>query len=190
MIFSGEAHVPIALMPGMADRTFLVNSIGKTAKATGWRVGWVITPAKYTSQLRGVHDQLVVQAATPLQYGAAAMLRMPDNFFKQQPKDYTAKLDALLPPLKAAGFRIIAVPQGAYYLFVDYTGVRALKGLSPTEAAIKMTMEVGVACVPGDNFYLGASKADPMLGGRYLRFAFVRSLDLLADAAERLRSRL
>ena len=57
-------------------------------------------------------------------------------------------------------------------------------GLSPTDAALKMTRDFKVACVPGDNFYLGASKATH--GAKYLRFAFVRSLDVIADAAANL----
>ena len=192
IVFDGAAHVPaaMALQPGMADRTFIVNAISKTARATGWRVGWVITPARYTGALRGVHDQLVLQAPTPLQYGAASMLCMDDAYFASHGPEYMAKRDILLPALRSAGFRVAAKPTGAYYIFADFLHVPSLKGLSPTEAAMKMTREIGVACVPGDNFYLGASRSAPHLGARYLRFAFVRSTDLLLQAAALLEQRL
>ena len=62
-----------------------------------------------------------------------------------------------------------------------------LAGLGPRDAAMRMTAEFKVACVPGDNFYLGErAKRHPELGGRYLRFTFVRSLDVLRDAAAKL----
>ena len=78
-------------------------------------------------------------------------------------------------------------PEGAYYIFAGYRGVPALAGLGPRDAAMRMTAEFKVACVPGDNFYLGErAKRHPELGGRYLRFTFVRSLDVLRDAAAKL----
>ena len=192
IVFDGAAHVPaaMALQPGMEERTFVVNAVSKTARATGWRVGWVISPAKYTQALRGVHDQLVLQAPTPLQYGAASMLCMDDAYFASHGPEYMAKRDILLPALRSAGFRIAAKPRGAYYIFADFQNVPALQGLSPTEAAMKMTRDIGVACVPGDNFYLGTSRTAPHLGARYLRFAFVRSSDLLLQAAALLKQRL
>lgn len=192
IVFDGTPRVPpaMALQPGMADRTFVVNAVSKTARATGWRVGWVISPPKHTAALRGVHDQLVLQAPTPLQYGAVFMLRLPDEFFARHSAEYAAKRDVLLPALRSVGFKVLAVPRGAYYIFADYTAVPLLAGLSPTEAAMKMTKDVGVACVPGDNFYLGESRTAPDLGGRYLRFAFVRSIDLLEQAVARMRDRM
>merc|ERR1740139_695350 len=86
IVFEGEERVPpaIAFEEGMGERTFMVNSISKTARATGWRVGWVISPEAYTQDLRGIHDQLVLQAPTPLQYGVVTLLRMEDSYFAQQ----------------------------------------------------------------------------------------------------------
>lgn len=193
IVFDGIPRVPphLALQAGMAERTFLVNAVSKTARATGWRVGWVVSPSAYTQTLRGVHDQLVLQAPTPLQFGAAAMLRLPDEYFAGLAQEYGAKRDFLLPVLREVGFRILSTPRGAYYIFADYTGVSQLRGMPPVAAAMKMTTEIGVACVPGDNFYLAAeTKADPAHGSRYLRFAFVRSTDVLTQAAANLRSKM
>ena len=94
---------------------------------------------------------------------------------------------AALAALRRAGFAVGPPPEGAYYIFAGYRGVPALAGLGPREAAMRMTAEFKVACVPGDNFYLGErAKRHPELGGRYLRFTFVRSLDVLRDAAAKL----
>jgi aspartate/methionine/tyrosine aminotransferase len=181
------AHISLATLPGMAVRTCIVNAVSKTAKATGWRVGWVVAPAALTPTIRAVHDQLVLQAPTPLQIGAAVMLRRPRAEFDEISAEYLPKRDLLHAALRRAGFEVGPPPEGAYYIFAGYHGVAALAGLSPRDAAMKMTAEFKVACVPGDNFYLGArAKRHAELGGRYLRFTFVRSLDVLREAAGKL----
>lgn len=179
-------HCLAALDARMADRTCVVNAVSKSASATGWRIGWVVSPAHLTPAIRACHDQLVVQAPTPLQHGAAALLALGPPFFEAVGAKYLPRRDLLVAALRAARFSVRAPPDGAYYVFAGYADVPALRGLAPREAAMAMTERHGVACVPGDNFYLGAARADPRAGGRYLRFAFVRSLDVLQAAAERL----
>ncbi|KAG8464618.1 hypothetical protein KFE25_009986 [Diacronema lutheri] len=180
-------HVSIATVDEqMRERTCIVNALSKSASATGWRIGWVVSPAHLTPAVRACHDQLVVQAPTPLQFGATALLSLGPSFFDSIAAEYLTKRDLLVAALRAARFTVIAPPPGAYYLFVAYADVPALRGLAPREAAMAMIERHGVACVPGDNFYLGRSKLDPQNGGRYLRFAFVRSIDVLRTAAQRL----
>ena len=182
--FDGRRHLFLAGFEGMAERTVVVNSISKTGRATGWRIGWVLTPPRYTRRLRAVHDNLVVQAPTPLQRGATALLEQGPDFFEGIADDYRRKRDLLAAGLRAAGFGVTP-PEGAYYLFADYRTVPALADLSPTDAAMHLVTKVGVATVPGDNFY--ATGED---GSRYLRFAFCRSTETLEAAVERLRDRL
>ena len=182
--FDGRRHLFLAGFEGMAERTVVVNSISKTGRATGWRIGWVLTPRRYTRRLRAVHDNLVVQAPTPLQRGATALLEQGPGFFRGIAGDYRRKRDLLVAGLRAAGFGVTP-PEGAYYLFADYRTVPALADLSPTDAAMHLVTKVGVATVPGDNFY--ATGDD---GSRYLRFAFCRSTETLEAAVERLRARL
>ena len=182
--FDGRRHLFLAGFEGMAERTVVVNSISKTGRATGWRIGWVLTPPRYTRRLRAMHDNLVVQAPTPLQRGATALLEQGPAFFQGIADDYRRKRDLLVAGLRAAGFGVTP-PEGAYYLFADYRTVPALTGLSPTDAAMHLVTKVGVATVPGDNFY--ATGDD---GSRYLRFAFCRSTEALEAAVERLRTRL
>ena len=189
IIFDGVKHTSLAQLPGMAERTLIVNALSKTARATGWRVGWVVSPKRFTPSLRAVHDQLVLQAPSPLQFGSATMLRLGRKAFNDVHLEYLPKREILLTALRRGGLYVGAVPEGAYYLFVGYHSVPALKGLSPTEATMKMIEEYKVACVPGDNFYLGKeAKADPQRGGRYLRFTFVRSIDVLKEGAEKLKA--
>ena len=182
--FDGHRHSYLAGFEGMAERTLVVNSISKTGRSTGWRIGWVITPPERTRRLRAVHDNLVVQAPTPLQKGAVSLLRQDRAFFDGIAEGYRRKRDLLLGGLREAGF-VASPPEGAYYLFADYRNVPALAGMSPTDAAMHLIKEVGVATVPGDNFYATGNEGDC-----YLRFAFCRSIETIEAGLERLRERL
>ncbi len=182
--FEGHRHLCLSLCEGMAERTLVVNSISKTGRATGWRVGWVITPPERTPALRAVHDNLVVQAPTPLQRGAVSLLRQPRSFFAGIAAGYRQKRDLLVNGLRDIGFAVTP-PEGAYYLFADYRSVPALAQRPPTQAAMFLIEQAGVATVPGDNFYTTGRE-----GERYLRFAFCRSLESLQAAIERLHTGL
>jgi len=182
--FDGHRHRCLALCEGMAERTLVVNAISKTGRATGWRVGWVITPPERTPALRAVHDNLVVQAPTPLQKGAVSLLRRPRSFFAGIAEGYRRKRDLLVGGLREVGFAVTP-PEGAYYLFADYRRVPALAEMPPTQAAMFLIEQAGVATVPGDNFYTTGNDGD-----RYLRFAFCRSLETLQAAIDRLRAGL
>ena len=180
IVYDGHRHLCLAALPDMRRRTIVVNSISKTGNATGWRIGWVLSPPELTPQIRAIHDTLVIQAPTPLQKGVVDFLRGGHAHFAQLQSTYAAKRALLLEALRSVGFRCSA-PEGSYYLFADYRQVPALGALGPREAALRLIEEVGVASVPGDNFY-----AEGKEGDRYLRFAFCRSLPSLREAADRL----
>ena len=181
IVFDGARHRSLATLDGMRERTVVVNSISKTANATGWRVGWVLSPPHLTPRIRAVHDTLVIQAPTPLQKAAVALLELADEFFRDLAGAYAGKRALLGDALRGAGFRT-SEPRGAYYFFADYRAVPGLGDLDPLAAALHLIEQVGVAAVPGNNFY--ARSGD---GVRYLRFAFCRSRETLGEAAQRLR---
>ena len=181
ILYGDCVHICPATLAGMAERTIVVNAITKTANASGWRVGWVISPEQHTPKIRAVHDTLVVQAPTPLQKGAEHLLQLPDAIFKNIHKPFLQKRNLLLNALQSNGFKITP-PDGSYYLFADYRSVPTLCDMNPTDAALYLTREIGVTPVPGDNFYATGNE-----GNRYLRFAFCRTLDSLNEAAERLK---
>jgi aspartate/methionine/tyrosine aminotransferase len=184
IVYDGHRHHCLATLDGMKDRTFVVNSISKTGRATGWRVGWVISPPPYTTRIRGVHDTLVIQAPTPLQKGAERFLRQDKAIFDNMSTSYAEKRETLMGALRQVGFRL-SPPEGSYYLFANYREVPILRDLSPMEAAMYLIEKVGVASVPGDNFYRVGRE-----GNNYLRFAFCRSLDALHEAKQRLMAHL
>jgi aminotransferase len=171
-------HVPMASLPGMAERTITVSGASKTFAVTGWRIGWAVAPAEVTSSIRKVHDFLTVGAPAPLMEAVAdALEQLPASFYGQLACEYCGRRDLLHQVLTTHGFRA-AKPAGAYYILADYS---ALSDLPDPEFAGWMTREVGVAPVPGSSFF---STPDPTR--RLVRFAFCKREETLRAAAERL----
>jgi len=181
----GDEHRHIVIpheFPEMKDKTLLCNSLGKSASATGWRLGWCVHPPHLRNTYRGIHDQLAVMSPHPMQYATLSYLTLPDAYFTELSHKYQQRVIKLGKALSEHDFDVIP-PQGAYYLFVGYTKVPGLAGMTSEEAAMHLLTNIGVACVPGDNFY--GKKLDPTTKNKYLRFAACRSDDDL-DAAIRL----
>ena len=176
IVFEGE-HVPLATLPGMADRTVSIHSMSKSYSVTGWRIGWTIAAPDLTVGIRRVHDFLTVGAAAPLQAAAVVALAFPSAYYETLVRDYRGRRDALLPALREAGFRV-SDPAGAYYVMTD---IRDLTDEDDTAYAMRLIREVGVAAVPGSSFY-----SRPELGRTKLRFAFPKRLETLQVAAARL----
>ncbi len=176
IVFEGE-HIPLATMPGMADRTVSIHSMSKSYSVTGWRIGWTIAPPDLTVGIRRVHDFLTVGAAAPLQAAAVVALAFPRSYYDELVAGYRSRRAVLLPALQAAGFRI-SEPAGAYYVMTD---IRDLTDEDDVRFAGRLIREVGVAAVPGSSFY-----SRPELGRTKLRFAFPKRLETLEAAAGRL----
>ena len=90
IVFEGE-HIPLATLPGMADRTVSINSMSKSYSVTGWRVGWTIAAPDLTVGIRRVHDFLTVGAAAPLQAAAVVALAVPDALLRATSSPATAR---------------------------------------------------------------------------------------------------
>ena len=178
LVFEGE-HIPLATLPGMADRTVSIHSMSKTYSVTGWRIGWTITSPVLSLGIRRVHDFLTVGAAAPLQAAAVTALCFPDTYYEELLAGYRARRDLLVPALRAAGFRVHE-PAGAYYVMTDIRDL-ARDGEDDVAFAHRLIREPGVAAVPGSSFF---SRAE--LGRSKLRFAFPKKRETLEAAAERL----
>ena len=85
IIYDGNRHYPIALFPGMKNRTVTISSVSKTFSVTGWRVGYVVAPEDLTNAIRKMHDFLTVGAAAPLQEAAAEALGMDRDYYQRLP---------------------------------------------------------------------------------------------------------
>ena len=81
ILYDGTAHISMAKIDGMRERTIVINGMSKTYSVTGWRVGWAIAPPEPTQAIRKVHDFLTVGAAAPLQQAGALALQLPQNYY-------------------------------------------------------------------------------------------------------------
>ncbi len=178
ILYAGE-HIPLATLPGMAERTVTINAMSKTYSVTGWRVGWVVASPELTAGIRKVHDFLTVGAAAPLQQAGVVALAFPDAYYEQLATDYRERRDLLVSALASAGFRT-PVPDGAYYVMTD---IAPLTSDDDVTFARRIVADPGIAAVPGSSFY-----SRPELGRTKLRFAFPKQRTTLEAAAQRLRS--
>lgn len=178
MTYDGYEHISPATLPGMRDRTVIVNGLSKTFSVTGWRVGYVIAPPDLTRAIRKVHDFLTVGAPAPLQAAGAAAMRFPRQYYVNLRDEYLRKRDFLVPVLRESGFELY-VPHGAYYVIC---GISTFGNLDDVSFARRLVEEQGLAVVPGSSFY-----SDPERGRHQVRFAFPKKLETLEEAAVRLR---
>jgi aspartate/methionine/tyrosine aminotransferase len=178
ILYDGASHIPIATLPGMQQRTVMVNSMSKTYSVTGWRVGFVLAPPDLTSSIRKVHDFLTVGAAAPLQQAGVVALKLPHTYYEKLSLEYQKRRDFLLGRLEQAGFQCYR-PYGAYYIMSDISGFGFADDLSFVRHMIE---NVGVAAVPGSSFFF-----DSHAGARLIRFCFCKKYETLEKAGDRLR---
>jgi len=177
IVYDGVEHVPIATLPGMADRTVTISALSKTYSVTGWRVGWAVACPTLTSGIRKVHDFLTVGAPAPLQEAGAAALALPETYYRELADAYRARRDLVLRGLEDIGFEC-TVPSGAYYILAEAKGL----GVSDDVAfARRLVEEVHVGCVPGSSFF-----SEPDRGRSLVRFSFCKREETLREALRRL----
>jgi aminotransferase len=171
------AHIPIATLDGMAERTVTISGASKTFSVTGWRVGWIVAAPELSAAIRKVHDFVTVGAPAPLQEGIAVALELGREYYDRLATEYRARRDHLVRVLDAAGFEP-NTPEGAYYVLCD---IRPFGFDDDVAFASWLVRSVGVAGVPGSSFF-----SRPELGRHLIRFTFCKTADLLEEAGARL----
>jgi aminotransferase len=185
ILYDDTEHISMAQLPGMRDRTIVINGMSKTYSVTGWRVGWALAPPETTQAIRKVHDFLTVGAAAPLQQAGALALKLSQAYYHKLASTYAAKRERLLKILTASGFTVYK-PRGAYYIMTDISGFRFDEAAYPADSrdvsfAKYLVEKIGVACVPGSSFYNDARD-----GAAQVRFTFCKKEETLAAAESRL----
>ncbi|MFN3705638.1 MAG: pyridoxal phosphate-dependent aminotransferase [Thermoflexales bacterium] len=175
--YDSARHIPLATLPGMAERTITISGMSKTFSVTGWRLGYAVAAEDLMVGVRKAHDFISVCAATPLQVAAIAMLNIGDAYFVQLQHDYHRRRALALDMLREVGFQPF-VPQGAYYIMADFSAISAEDDL---RFGMRMAKEIGVACVPGSPFFSRPEQARTIV-----RFAFCKKDETLLQARERL----
>ena len=178
LVFPGAVHIPMATLPGMAERTLTISSGGKTFNTTGWKVGWACGPAPLVAATRAAKQFLTYVNAGPFQPAIAAGLGLGDQFYAELASDLTAKRDRLVDGLTAAGF-VVHRPEATYFTTVD---IRPLRPDGDGRAfCLELPARCGVVAIPCEVFY-----ANPEHGRHLVRFACCKRLEVLAEAADRL----
>jgi aminotransferase len=177
ILFDETPHIPIALIPGMRERTVIVSSMSKTYSVTGWRVGWVLGAPDLTDSIRKVHDFLTVAAAAPLQQAGIVALNSPDDYYRKLAREYSDRRDTMLSFLERARFKCHR-PKGAYYIMA---GIAELGFANDLSLARHMIEHCGVAAVPGSSFF-----SSPDAGSQIIRFCFCKKYETLKEAGDRL----
>jgi methionine transaminase len=175
MVYDGQLHQSAARLAGLAARSLIVSSFGKTYHVTGWKVGYVAAPAALSAEFRKVHQFNVFTVNTPMQYGIASYMASPEPYL-QLPAFYQRKRDLFRVGL--GGTRLKLLPsEGTYFQCVDISGVSRL---GESEFCQWLTAELGVAAIPLSAFYGGG------FDQHIVRFCFAKKDETLHAALERL----
>ena len=175
MVFDGVQHESAARYPGLAARSVIVSSFGKTYHVTGWKVGFVAAPAALMAEFRKVHQFNVFTVNTPVQHALAAYMADPAPY-AGLPAFYQRKRDLFRQGLASTPFKILP-SEGTFFQCVDISGV---SDRSEADFCRWLTTEIGVAAIPLSAFYANG------FDQRVVRFCFAKEEATLHAALERL----
>lgn len=173
LTYGGEHHCSIASVPGMTDRTIVINGFSKSHAMTGWRLGYACGPAPIIKQMLKIHQFAIMCAPTNSQYAAVEALRHCDENIEHMRDEYDQRRRFMLTRLRGMGLKCFE-PFGAFYIFPNI----AEFGMTSEEFAMRFLKEYKVAIVPGTAF--------GECGEGFLRMSYASSLSNLKTAMERL----
>ena len=174
LVYDGFKHVSFASLPGMWERTVLINGFSKSYAMTGWRLGYIAAPEYFVKHMTKIHQYDVTSASTQSQYAGLEALRNGDGDVKFMREKYDERRKFLYTSLIDMGFECFE-PKGAFYIFPSIKET----GLTSLEFAKKLLYEAKVAAVPGSAF--GEH------GEGYIRMSYATSMENLKEAVKRIR---
>ena len=181
MVYAPLRHESVARYPGLAARSFIVSSFGKTYHVTGWKVGYVAAPAALMAEFRKVHQFNVFTVNTPMQYGLAAYMQNPAPYL-ELPAFYDAKRQLFRDGLANTKLRLLPC-EGTYFQCVSIADLAVPeRDLPDADFCQWLTREIGVAAIPLSAFYGDG------FDQRVIRFCFAKKDETLVAALERLAS--
>ena len=169
-----QNHVSIATLPGMAERTVVVNGFSKTYAMTGWRLGYACGPAPIIKIMTKIHQSAIMSAPTTSQYAAITALKDCDGEIERMRNEYNMRRRLVVKSFNDMGLSCFE-PRGAFYAFPCIKS----SGMSSEEFCTKLLEQKHVAIIPGNAF--GAS------GEGYARVSYAYSVEHLMEAIRRIR---
>ena len=175
LTYGTERHISIATLPGMYERTVVVNGFSKAYAMTGWRLGYAAGPAPVIRIMTKIHQSCIMSAPTTSQYAAIVAMRECDDQIEIMRREYDHRRKLLVNSFNEMGMSCFE-PQGAFYVFPSIQ----CSGLSSQEFCQRLLQEKRVAIVPGDAF--GAC------GEGHARVSYAYSVDHLTEALRCIRA--
>ncbi len=169
----GVQHVCFATLPGMRERTILLNGFSKAYAMTGWRVGWVVANPEILAAIRKVHQYVIMSAPTMSQAAGVEALLHGEDSVRAMVEEYNARRQLMVSGLNTIGLPTFE-PHGAFYVFPDIRPT----GLTSNEFSEQLLFAEHVAAVPGEAF--GES------GAGFVRMAYANSMANLEEALTRI----
>ena len=177
LTYDGHAHVPLATLPGMFDRTLTLSSAGKSYSFTGWKVGWATGPADLVAAVLAAKQWLTFTSGSPLQPAVAHALDEEPDFPSRLAADLRGRRDLLCAGLTEVGLDV-RVPEGTYFATSDISGLGWSDGM---EFCLALPERAGVVAIPQQVFH------DDADAGRHLvRWAFCKRTELIEEGLRRL----
>ncbi|MCR5214752.1 MAG: aminotransferase class I/II-fold pyridoxal phosphate-dependent enzyme [Eubacterium sp.] len=173
LTYSEEPHVSIASLPGMKERTIVINGFSKAYAMTGWRLGYALAPHKIAALMTKIHQFCIMCAPTTSQYAAIEALKDGDKDIEVMRKSYDERRRYLIKRLKDIGMPAFE-PEGAFYIFPSIKKF----GMSSDQFATRLLEDQKLAVVPGNAF--GDS------GEGFIRISYAYSIDQLREALDRI----
>ena len=172
----GHAHIPLATLPGMWERTLTLSSAGKSYSFTGWKVGWATGPAELVGAVLGAKQWLTFTSGAPLQPAVALALDEEPDFPRALAADLQERRDQLCDGLAALGLGVRR-PEGTYFAMTDISGLGWPDG---SEFCLALPERAGVVAIPAKPFH------DSAAGDQLVRWAFCKDAAVIEEGLRRL----
>jgi len=177
IVFDGQRHESVARYPGLAERSFIVSSFGKTYHVTGWKIAYCLAPRELMAEFRKAHQFVVFCVNHPMQLALAEFMQEKERYLGLA-DFYQAKRDFFRQQLADSRFELLPCP-GTYFQSVRYDAISD----EPDRAFVeRLTKAHGVAAIPFSAFYRDGRD------DRVIRFCFAKGEETLARASEKLRA--
>lgn len=177
LIYDGKKHFSIAALPGMRERTIVLNGFSKSYAMTGWRLGYAAAPIELIPPMVKAHAYMVTNATSMAQFGAVAALEGPQDFVAYMRDEFEKRRNYIVEEIRSMPLLDCNMPEGAFYVFVDVskTGMNG-------EEFVNFMIRNGVGMVPGTAFGKSAE--------HFVRISYAASMEELKECMKRLRKAL